>query len=180
MVSVCHSAKKGFRELCLFLYFEFTWKKTPGTKDCFTSGGKLVCSLRIEQVFISYQQHTGFCWVQPGRNKSFHQCSLMTGTKHQTHQATGGVSILCISRARLPISAGDALTQQDRTSADSTQSPDSAATHSNAGRDLPVTDLAHCYTRWKSRGGLVGRGLFGLVFLLNPIITLLTSSCAHS
>lgn len=32
----------------------------------------------------------------------------------------------------------------------------------------------------RSRGGLLRRGLFGLVFLLNPVITLLTSSCAHS
>lgn len=32
----------------------------------------------------------------------------------------------------------------------------------------------------RSREGLLRRGLFGLVFLLNPVITLLTSSCAHS
>lgn len=47
----------------------------------------------------------------------------------------------------------------------------------HTGRDLPVTDLAHCCT---SRGDLVRRGLLGLVFLLNPVITLLTSGCAHS
>lgn len=40
----------------------------------------------------------------------------------------------------------------------------------------PAKDLAHFHAYWKSRGGFERRGLFGLVFLLNLIITLLTSS----
>lgn len=116
MISVRYSAKNGFWELCLFSYLEFTWKKTPGSKDCFAVGGKVEISVFLTYqagAFLLYQQHTGFCWVQPGRKESFHQCSLITRTKHPTHQGAGGVSILCISRARLPMSAGDAVTQQD-------------------------------------------------------------------
>lgn len=38
MLSVCCSTKDGFQELRLILYLEFTSKKIPGTKDCFTLG----------------------------------------------------------------------------------------------------------------------------------------------
>lgn len=49
ILSVCYSTKNGFQEFCLFLYLEFTRKKIPGTKDCFTLGEKAEIG-----VFLTY------------------------------------------------------------------------------------------------------------------------------
>lgn len=95
----------------------------------------------------------------------------------QTQRGTGGVSILCISRARLRISAGDALTQRDLFRLNGSDAKGEMGVRCTArlshhppmlAETSPAKDLAHFYAYWKSRGGFRERGIVWAGFSFEP------------
>lgn len=94
----------------------------------------------------------------------------------QTQMGTAEVSVLCISRARLHISAGDALAQRDTFRLNTEQEGETGVRlRARLGNHTPVPaetspaqDLAHFCTYCVSKGGFRTRRLFWLFSILNP------------
>lgn len=186
--------KMGSQSYALFCTLNSHAKKIPETKDLFTLGEKaeIVLLLLYETgVLLTYKWCTGFGgaqtnwdWNKGGTFEGWQPRQNTMGSD-QTCWGTGGVSILCTSEVRPRISLQQMI-QPSTVSLNSAQSigvkqlvrprghtPKPAETS-------PDKDPAHFYAYWSSREGLGRRRLFGLVCLLNPVITLLMCSCSCS
>lgn len=95
----------------------------------------------------------------------------------QTQQGTGGISVLCISRSRLRISAGDALAQRDIFRLNGSDTKGETGVRRRArlsdhtpmlAETSPAKDLALFNPYWKSREVFREKGNVWASFSFEP------------